>query len=48
MNKPEKHLKSCAICGESFMGTESDETCWKHSWKPMYPSKEAAGEFVYG
>ena len=30
------------------MGTESDETCWKHGWKPMYPSSEAADEFVYG
>ncbi|MCK4665927.1 hypothetical protein KAU33_04215 [Candidatus Dependentiae bacterium] len=44
----EKRLKSCEICGESYMGTESDRTCWKHSFKKMYPDGEAAGEFVFG
>lgn len=43
-----KKLKSCEICGESFMGEDCDKTCWKHSFKPMYPSKEASEEFVYG
>ena len=46
--KEVEHLKSCAICGDSFMGTENQDTCWKHSWKPMYTSSEAADEFVYG
>ena len=26
MDKPEKHLRSCTICDDSFMGADSDET----------------------
>jgi len=46
--KNQKSLKSCAICGESFMGTPSETTCWKCEYKPMYPNKDASDEFVYG
>lgn len=48
MENDEKKLKSCEICGRSFMGTEYDKTCWKHGFKKMFPNKEAADEFVFG
>ena len=44
----EKVLKSCEICGESFMGEDWEKTCFKHKFKPMYSSKEESNEFVYG
>ena len=44
----EKHAKSCAICGETFMGYEWETTCFKHKYKKMYPDREASDEFVYG
>ena len=46
--KRQKKLKSCEICGESFMGTPTEKTCCKCEFKPMYPDKESADEFVYG
>ena len=46
--KNQKKLKSCEICGESFMGAPAERTCLKCDFKPMYPDKESADEFVYG
>lgn len=43
-----KTLKSCVICGKSFMGYLYQTTCLTCSYTPLYPNKEAADEFVYG